>query len=405
MADYQINRSFGCSKWAIFFAIRPQFAKLHPIENQDKMLRKLLKHIILLVNIVFVALMFVSGIARWLNPAEHTAIALLGLFFPVLLLINVGFVIWWVVCRKWLFLVPLIAVAPFVPSYIDFSFGSDNVSPNGWQIRAMSYNAHNFGLHARPDHQQAMKEIVEFIGSENLDIACFQEYSNGDKDLPVHQQLLKSFKYSHLQIRKSPYAYGDLRDGLATYSNYPIVGRNCERSDGETDNILIYTDIAVGADTLRVFNCHLQSYKFSASEYDFIEKVNSLKSDVYDKSKQDENREGLRSVYRRMRKAYEWRVKQAATLKRLIAESPYQVLVCGDFNDTQSSYVYRLVSRGLHDSQRVISTGWRNTYRRFFPGVRIDYILYNGSLKCISFRVPQVDYSDHRPVVGEYQME
>ena len=54
------------------------------------MLRKLLKHIILLVNIVFVALMFVSGIARWLNPAEHTAIALLGLFFPVLLLINVG---------------------------------------------------------------------------------------------------------------------------------------------------------------------------------------------------------------------------------------------------------------------------------------------------------------------------
>lgn len=122
-------------------------------------------------------------------------------------------------------------------------------------------------------------------------------------------------------------------------------------------------------------------------------------------TKQSKNREGLLSVYRRMRKAYEWRVKQAATLRRLIGESPYPVVVCGDFNDTQSSYVYRLVSRGLHDSQRVMTTGWRNTYRRFFPGIRIDYILYNGPMKCVSCRVPQVDYSDHRPVVGEYHME
>ena len=369
------------------------------------MLRKFLKHIILLVNIVFVALMLVSGFARWLNPAEHTAIALIGLFFPILLLINLGFLIWWIVCRKWLFLVPLVAILPFVPSYIDFPFGGDSDAVVDQPIRILSYNTHNFGLHARPDHLRAMNEIVEFVGCENLDIACFQEFSSGDKTLPVHQSLQKKFKYSHLQIRKSPYAYGDICDGLATYSNYPIVGRDYVRSDGETDNIIIYTDIAIGTDTVRVFNCHLQSYKFSASEYDFIEKVNSLNSDVYDKSKQGENREGLRKVYARMQKAYEWRVRQAETLADLISKSPYQVIVCGDFNDTQSSYIYRKVSRNLHDSQRVASTGWRNTYRRFAPGIRIDYILFSDHFKCRSCRVPQVDYSDHRPVVGEYLMK
>lgn len=369
------------------------------------MLRKLLKHIILLVNIVFIVLMIVAGAARWLNPAEHTAIALIGLFLPVLLFINGGFVIWWIVCRKWLFLVPLAAILPFVPSYIDFPLGGDSGAPNGKQIRVLSYNAHNFGLHARPNHLQAMTEIVEFVGCENLDIACFQEYSSGDQTLPTHQSLQKTFKYSHLEIRKSPYAYGDIHDGLATYSNFPIVGHNSVRSDGETENIILYTDIKIGTDTIRIFNCHLQSYRFSASEYDFIEKVNSLNSVVYTKSKQNENREGLRSVYHRMQKAYEWRVKQANTLAGLISQSPYPVLVCGDFNDTQSSYVYRLVSRGLHDSQRVMSTGWRNTYRRFFPSIRIDYILYNGPLKCVSCKVPQVDFSDHRPVVGEYLLE
>ena len=369
------------------------------------MLRKFLKHIILLVNIVFVALMFVAGAARWLNPAEHTAIALIGLGFPILLLINIGFLIWWIVCRKWLFLLPLVAIVPFLPSYIDFPLGGDNDAASNRQIRILSYNAHNFGLHARPNHKQAMAEMVDFVGCENIDIACFQEYSSGDKTLPVHQSLQKKFKYSHLQIRKSPYAYGDIKDGLATYSNYPIVGRDFVRSDGETDNIIIFTDIAIGTDTVRVFNCHLQSYKFSASEYDFIEKVNSLNSDVYDKSKKNENREGLRSVYRRMRKAYEWRVKQARTLAQLVGQSPYQVVVCGDFNETQSSYIYRIVSHNLPDSQRVTSTGWRNTYRRFAPGIRIDYILYSDRINCRSCKVPQVDYSDHRPVIGEYQIK
>ncbi|MBO7496912.1 MAG: endonuclease/exonuclease/phosphatase family protein [Salinivirgaceae bacterium] len=367
------------------------------------MLRKLLKHIILLVNLVFVALMLVAGAARWLNPAEHTAIALMGLGFPILLLINVAFIVWWIVCRKWLLLLPLAAIVPFVPSYIDFPLGGDNEAASNRQIRILSYNVHNFGLHARPNHIQEMKEIMEFVGCENLDIACFQEYSSGDNTLPVHQALRKIFKYSHLKVSKSPYAYGDVSDGLATYSNFPIVGGDFVRSDGETDNVIIYTDIAIGSDTVRVINCHLQSYKFSASEYDFIEKVNSLNSDVYDKTKQNETRAGLRSVYKRMRKAYEWRVKQARTLANLVGESPYQVVVCGDFNETQSSYIYRLVSRNLHDSQRVASTGWRNTYRRFVPGIRIDYILYSGRMKCRSCNVPQVDYSDHRPVVGEYQ--
>lgn len=366
------------------------------------MLRKLVKQIILIINVCCVVLLFMSGAACWLNPAKHTIMALIGLGSPVFVVVNIAFVIWWGICRKKLLLLSLLALLPFVPRYVEFPFNIGGEVPNGRTIRIMTYNAHNFGLHKWPSHRQAMAEMVEFVGCENLDIACFQEYSTGDMELPTHERLKEKFKYSHLYITMDTYNRGDIRNGLATYSNYPIVGYKDILSDGETSNAIIYTDIKIGDDTIRVFNTHLQSNKFSPEEYLFIEKVNMLDSDVYDKDKIDENKRGLEDVYHRMQSAYEWRVKQAETLAGYASNSPYPVVICGDFNETQSSYVYRLISKKHHDSHRVAGRGWKNTYCRFFPGLRIDYIIYDNPLKCQNFKVPQVDYSDHRPVVGEY---
>ncbi len=43
------------------------------------------------------------------------------------------------------------------------------------------------------------------------------------------------------------------------------------------------------------------------------------------------------------------RNRQADLLTKAIAESPYPVIVCGDFNDTPASYAYRKISRSLQD--------------------------------------------------------
>lgn len=365
-------------------------------------MRNFLKHVILLVNIAFVALMLMSGAAYWMNPAKHTLIAILGLCLPILLLINLAFTIWWIAWRDKLFIISLAAMLPFVPRYLDFPQSDGGNAPNEQTIRIITYNTHNFGLSMWPKHKETMADMMEFIKCENIDIACFQEYSNGERDLPTEAGLHKIFRYSHTYYTMNTWNRGDTRSGLATYTNHPIVGQRNILSDGETSNAIISTDVKIGDDTIRIFNCHLQSNKFTIDEYSFIEKVNTLDSDVYDKSKIEENRRGLASVYHRMQEAYEWRVRQALTLARQAEESPYPVIICGDFNETQSSYIYRLVSKRLNDSQRITKTGWGNTYRRFAPGIRIDYILYDNPLKCRSCNVPQVDFSDHRPVVGEY---
>lgn len=372
------------------------------------MLRKLLKNIILLVNLLFVILLFVSGCASWLNPTEFTIIAILGLGFPIFIVINILFVLWWLFCRKMLFLVSLISLLPFVHRYIDFSANNKTTPQNGTTIRIMSYNAHNFGLHEQnnEDRHKVMQEMTDVINAQNLDIACFQEFSNNNTYFQVAKKLQsKRLKYKHTYyVNKAHDKYG-YNVGLAIFSNYPIINTKNFLVEPTTVNTVIYCDIKINNDTIRVFNCHLQSNKFSDAEYRFIENVNGLKSDIYNKEKIKENRDEMLSVFRRMKDAYESRVKQAELLCEQIKLSPYSVVVCGDFNETQSSYVYNKIRKGLHDSNQLLHFGLGNTYRRFFPGIRIDYILYSSQLRCTSCKVLNYDGSDHRPVVGEYVVQ
>ncbi len=75
------------------------------------------------------------------------------------------------------------------------------------------------------------------------------------------------------------------------------------------------------------------------------------------------------------------------------------VIVCGDFNDTPMSYVYRTMAKGLNDAFSRSGSGYSHTFRGFFNTLRIDYVLCSDSFEPISYEVPAVDYSDHLPVV------
>ena len=58
-------------------------------------------------------------------------------------------------------------------------------------------------------------------------------------------------------------------------------------------------------------------------------------------------------------------------------QSPYPVIVAGDFNDTPVSYAYRKIRKGLNDSFVNSGYGAGFTYKGNYPPNRIDYILYD----------------------------
>jgi len=93
------------------------------------------------------------------------------------------------------------------------------------------------------------------------------------------------------------------------------------------------------------------------------------------------------------------RAEQADTIALAMAAVRGRRIVCGDFNDTPMSYVYRTMSRGLDDSFSVCGRGYSSTFRGFYNMLRIDYVLNSKGLEPLSYEVVDVDYSDHRPVL------
>ena len=95
------------------------------------------------------------------------------------------------------------------------------------------------------------------------------------------------------------------------------------------------------------------------------------------------------------------RALQANYIRRQIEQSPYPVIVCGDFNDNPMSYTYFRLSRDRSDSFVEAGSGFGATYSFLWPMLRIDYILYPERFRAVMHKTLKVRYSDHYPIVAD----
>ena len=110
-------------------------------------------------------------------------------------------------------------------------------------------------------------------------------------------------------------------------------------------------------------------------------------------------KEGTRKIIVKLRKAYESRAKQVDNLRSGMNSSPYPMLVCGDLNDTPSSYTYQVLSRDMKDSFKKAGNGLiGNTFRGNLPSFRIDYILFDKKFEAYNYEKFNISLSDHYPI-------
>ena len=363
------------------------------------MKRNLLRKIFWVLNILAAIGLVFAFFASWVSPETLWWLALFGLGFEILFVINIVFFAYWLIVRRKRFLLSLVLVLlglGKIFGIIQFNFSSENESKlreKGY-IKVMSFNVRLFDLYNWFHNAQTRKTIFEFLERESPDIVCFQEfYSSDAKDMLFkNDDTLRH--YLQAAFSQIEYTYSLKKTdhwGIATFSKFPIVNKEATHFAQRGGNIFIASDIRIGNDTVRVFNVHLESVRFGWSDYNFIRNLKN--EDV----EQDELKGSL-SILRHLREGFVKRAKQVDILSDSMQASPYPVILCGDFNDTPSSYTYSVLSDNLKDAFRESGQGAGKTYAGPFPSFRIDYIFHDKSIQSSCYQTKHEELSDHYPI-------
>lgn len=332
--------------------------------------------------------------APFISPQNFWIPAFFGLAYPFLVVLNLFFVFYWALqIKKKAFYSLLIVICGFKFLFSTFAINLNTELPKDKKaLKVMSYNVKLFDLYNWTRNNKTRNEMFQLINDENPDIVCFQEfyhrdsseYSNCDSILQRTQ-----LKYAH--VLYTSHARFKQHFGIATYSKYPIIRQGKIAFEHKNNNVCIYTDLLINKDTIRVYNMHLQSIAFSKEDYKYAE---DLQNNVETK----EDVEHSKNILRRLKRAFVYRSQQADLIGAHIRETTIPTIVCGDFNDTPSSYAYHNISNKLNDAFTQSGSGFGRTYLGVFPSFRIDYILFTDDFKSYNFKVIKEDYSDHYPV-------
>jgi endonuclease/exonuclease/phosphatase family metal-dependent hydrolase len=206
----------------------------------------------------------------------------------------------------------------------------------------------------------------------------------------------EKYPYRHFSYHKNPKSNSVY--GVATFSKFPIVGKNKIEYFSDYNNTT-YSDIDVNGKVIRLFNCHFESNRLS------LDDKKKMKELVGEDINQNKLKTTTGLLGRKLGAAYVKRAFQADVVADEIARSPYPVIVCGDFNDTPVSYTYSRIRGDLADAFTETSTGMGISYNEFPFWFRIDYIFHNPQFRAGNFKVDRVEYSDHYPISCDLQIE
>lgn len=362
--------------------------------------RSILKNILYFLNICAVAGLLASYLSGYISPEKLWIFAFFGLAYPIFLIFNLFFVVFWLITWNRFIFVSLLSILLGFNSLLAIypvRFSQPAVLPYA-KIKIVSFNVHSLYGKQRADNRQETKsKVTDFLAAQNADIICVQEFYAIGEDF---SQTLSKFANSiHLDYYsfKNYQEFSNKRkiNAIATFSRFPIVNSGCLKLPGRS-HYAVFSDIVMNRDTIRVYNLHLESIRFGNEDYTFYSHLTEP-----DIEEDTPIKEGSKRMLWKLRKAFILRSKQVAILSKHIAACPFPIILSGDFNDTPSSFTYHQLTMRLTDS--FIESGhglFMSTYAGKFPSFRIDYILHSDKFKAISYKNFDVNLSDHYPITA-----
>lgn len=237
----------------------------------------------------------------------------------------------------------------------------------------MNYNVRLFNLFEWIPDSSIKEKIGSFITDKKPDVISMQEY-RPDEAI----QLKGYYKFEEISGKK-------VQNGQAIFSKFPIINSGSIEFPS-TSNNAIYVDVVKAKDTIRIYNVHLQSLGIDTA-------VENLANETSE------------NLSRRVSTTFKIQQAQTELFLKHKNKCPYKMIICGDFNNTAYSYVYKEVKGDLQDAFVEAGNGFGRTFNfKFFP-VRIDFILVDNRFEINSFKTFDVQLSDHYPIMAKVKLK
>lgn len=338
--------------------------------------------------------------AYWLLyslPTHHWSAGMIMITIPVAWVLNLVVMCLWLTDRPWRGWLSGFLLLVGIGLFGSRTFGWHRIKEfagGNTPLEVFSYNVGSFDLEFTSVYDYPtsprFRRIANYIIRTDAPVKCFQEFWTS-ADIPSYNFVQRfrqaGYPYSCFTVPVNRNSRG-VAMGLAIFSIYPVIQSG--REGFNFPNGLLWADIKVGTDTVRIINVHLHSMGIRLGKV--------LEEDEMNKVKQK-----TRGVLSALRNGFTRRNDQVNIVQRYIQESPHPVVVTGDFNDTPYGSVYERMRQLLPNSFEDAGHGFGFTYNHMPNFIRIDHQFHDPRLLVLDFEtINYVTDSDHYPIVGTY---
>ena len=127
-------------------------------------------YLILAVNIFFIGLLLLTAYSPYIKPVAHPVESCFGLTFPIFLVTNICFLIFWLIIQNYKFalvtLISLLLCYPQIRTYFPINFHTDKLPENSFKV--LSYNIMGFDGAVKKDGENPIFKLSEEQWSRHL---------------------------------------------------------------------------------------------------------------------------------------------------------------------------------------------------------------------------------------------
>ncbi|KFF14366.1 endonuclease/exonuclease/phosphatase family protein [Chryseobacterium soli] len=326
---------------------------------------KIFRLILLILHVGILFLLLGTLLNAYVPPKIFPWFNLLSLGFPFLMISYVVLIFFWIFSwKKRAFVFMLLGLFFLNPVKRWINYSSD---PKGTaDLKIVSFNTRG-GIMGR-------ETIGKYLESQNADVMLLQEDRGTGYEFKGYE-------------KANPKAI------LTVFTKHKVIETKLiDTTNEEIQSYGTQTDIEIRGKIYRFINVYLHPFKFEKE----MVKLNG---------NTDADEEKVKNIVKKLVPTFKIHQDQVSTIRNAVENSPYPVILAGDFNSVPNSYEYYHLSEGLEDAFFTVGKGSATSFHDYKFPIRIDYVFSSKSITPISYKVDRsVDISDHYPVVATFSL-